>query len=249
MALIEQLLAGIVTRNANGDVVRRLLAASAVRSADGKTVEEHVTDAALHLTGTEKGYLTSANAAGGVALLDASGNLPSSFIDTSKYPVELTVADIAARDALADLADGAKVFVEDASADALVDSGWAIYRYRAAKEAVGTEGEEGYVAAVEAGWTKVSEGESLDIVHDWGNIRNKPASAVADIDDAVAKRHEHANKADCLDKLSVADGKLKLDGGDVGETRAWVATVSDIPAEWPASVHPEGMLLLVPAGA
>ena len=246
MALIEGLLKGIVTRNVNGDIVKRLIAADAVLSTDGKSLEQHVIDAGIHLTATEKGYLTAPNAAGGVAVLDASGNLPSSLIDTSKYPVELTVADISARDALTGLADGAKVFVEDAIGDPLVAAGWAIYRYRAATEAVGTEGEDGYVPAVAAGWTKVAEGESLDIIHEWANIQNRPASAVADIDDAVTKRHDHANKADCLDKLSVADGKLKLDGGDVGEVRAWVEAVTDVPAVWPANVHPAGVLFLVP---
>lgn len=41
---------------------------------------------------------------------------------------EFSAADITARDALTDLVVGDRVFVADASADATVDSGWAIYR-------------------------------------------------------------------------------------------------------------------------
>jgi phage-related tail fiber protein len=45
----------------------------------------------------------------------------------------------------------------------------------------------------------------------WAVITGKPNSAVADIDDAVAKRHEHANKAQ-LDKVGEADGVMTYDG-------------------------------------
>lgn len=61
--------------------------------------------------------------------------------------------------------------------------------------------------------------------------------------------HTHANQADVLDKLTAADGKLKFNGADVGETRAWVSTVNDVPSEWPAGVHPNGVIFLVPADA
>ena len=54
--------------------------------------------------------------------------------------------------------------------------------------------------------------ESADLPEiNWNVIVGKPNSAVADIDDAVAKRHEHANK-DVLDKVNVADGVMTFDG-------------------------------------
>lgn len=42
---------------------------------------------------------------------------------------DFTEADIAGRDALSDVKAGDRVFVTDATADASVDSGWAVYRY------------------------------------------------------------------------------------------------------------------------
>lgn len=64
-----------------------------------------------------------------------------------------TVADIAARDALtnADIKPGDRVFVTDASADANVDSGWAIYRVVSTGPNV---------------FEKIQEQESMDVVID-----------------------------------------------------------------------------------
>lgn len=73
----------------------------------------------------------------------------SSQIGTSEYEV----ADITARNALGDLSVGDRVFVTDASADATVDSGWAIYIYRGPST-----------------WTKVAEEEGLDVVVGGANL-------------------------------------------------------------------------------
>ena len=49
----------------------------------------------------------------------------------------------------------------------------------------------------------------------WANLQNKPTSAVADIDDAVAKRHDHANKTE-LDKISeLESGKPAYDNNEL----------------------------------
>lgn len=93
------------------------------------------------------------------------------------------VADIAARDALSPTSN-VIVLVLDASADATVDSGAATYAYQVSNTT----------------WTKISEAESLDVILDWANLQNGPTSTVADIDDAVSKRHTHANKTE-LDKI------------------------------------------------
>jgi hypothetical protein len=45
----------------------------------------------------------------------------------------------------------------------------------------------------------------------WANINGKPTSTVADIDDAVTKRHVHANAA-VLDLLSDNSGELFYNG-------------------------------------
>lgn len=107
------------------------------------------------------------------------------------------VADITARDALTPAAN-ALVLVLDASADATVTTGAALYVYQLSNTT----------------WHKVSEYESLDVVLDWASIQNKPTSTVADIDDAVAKRHVHAN-ATTLDKIGENADGITFDGSNV----------------------------------
>ncbi len=119
-----------------------------------------------------------------------------------KAPVTI-VPDITARDAQANVVTGTLTWVQDATSDSSVGSGAAAY-----------------LAMVNGGsvtWTKVAEAESMDIVFDWANIQNKPTSAVADIDDAVTKRHEHTNK-DVLDGISAdaSTSNLVYNGVELG---------------------------------
>lgn len=60
---------------------------------------------------------------------------------------DFDAADITARDALTGLVTGDRVFVLDASADATVDAGWAVYRYNAS-----------------SAFDKIQEQESMDVV-------------------------------------------------------------------------------------
>lgn len=129
-----------------------------------------------------------------------------------KPAVEI-VADITARDALTKVITGTLCWVEDASADATVDAGAAAYLARVDPEK--TVGSAGWVE-----WVKVAEAESLDVVLSWANIKDKPTSAVADIDDAVTKRHVHDNKA-IIDAIGKNDttGNLTYNGVELnGET-------------------------------
>lgn len=104
-------------------------------------------------------------------------------------------ADITARDALS-LTRNALVLVLDATDDATVSNGAALYLYDVATTA----------------WHKVSEFESMDVTLTWDAIQGRPTSTVAEIDDAVAKAHVHANKAQ-LDKIGEdADGVLQYNG-------------------------------------
>lgn len=116
------------------------------------------------------------------------------------------VADIAARDALSPTVNS-QVLVLDATADTTVASGAATYVYD----------------TVTTTWYKISETESMDVVLQWANIQNKPTSAVADIDDAVTKRHSHANKT-VLDNITDSSGFLAYSGTVVGLTA--------VVAEW-----------------
>lgn len=216
--VLQGILKGIITRDKDGNLVQQKMAAAAVVGADGKTAQDHMGDGAAHLSEAERGYMTKAGTAGGLALLDENGHLPASAFDSTKIPVEQSVPNIPARDALTGQADGAKVFVEDAGADPLVGEGWAIYRYRAAVEAVGAEGEEGYVPGREAAWIKVAEAESLDVVLAWTNLVGKPASTSAQIDEAVA---------------------------ETGKARSKMVTA--VPDVWPDDVAATGTLYLVDA--
>ena len=107
---------------------------------------------------------------------------------------EITVVkDIGERNTIRDTKPNASyVYVMDATADSTVTAGGATYLFNASADS----------------WVKVSEAESMDVVLNWANIQDKPTSAVADIDEAVAQRHTHANK-DVLDKLSEdANGEM-----------------------------------------
>jgi hypothetical protein len=69
------------------------------------------------------------------------------YIQANVGTSEYEVATIAARNALIGLSVGDRVLVNDATGDATVSTGWAIYVYRAP-----------------ATWTKMAESEGLDVV-------------------------------------------------------------------------------------
>jgi hypothetical protein len=94
------------------------------------------------------------------------------------------VADMAARNSLSLAANGLAM-VLDATADATVNAGAALYLYN----------------VTDFTWTKVSEYESLDVQLLWSSIQGKPTATPAQLDDAVTKAHEHTNKSN-LDKIS-----------------------------------------------
>ena len=102
------------------------------------------------------------------------------------------VADIDERNALTPTSSQF-VFVIDATDDNTVASGGATYLYNTAGQ---------------GSWIKISEAESLDVVVQWNSIQGGPSSTPAEIDDAVAARHTHANKTE-LDKIGEdANGNL-----------------------------------------
>lgn len=105
------------------------------------------------------------------------------------------VDDIAARNAIT--AENAQtVYVVDASADATVTGGGALYIWRASTEA----------------WIKMSEAESLDLSLTWAAITGGPASTPAQIDAAVAASHSHANITELNQIGQDGDGNLTYGG-------------------------------------
>lgn len=80
-------------------------------------------------------------------LYKISGSDILAYVQANVGTSEYEVANIAARNALANLSVGDRIFVTDATGDATVSSGWAIYVYRSPGV-----------------FTKVAEQEGLDVV-------------------------------------------------------------------------------------
>lgn len=142
----------------------------------------------------------------GYASLDSNGMVPVSQIPSTFREIRV-VANIAARDALEPY-EGLRVHVKDASADPTVGEGWAEYL------SDGTS------------WTKTAESGSIDVVQQWSDIQGKPTSSVANIDDAVSKRHSHSNKSTLDSITSAGSGSIittteraKLDGIEAGANK------------------------------
>ena len=151
-------------------------------------------------------YVTGASAATVKRVIDAvrvQEMIDASMLAGGGNQIEV-VATIAARNALAPTRN-VTVLVLNATGDATVASGAATYVYQLSATT----------------WHKVSEAESLDLAITWAALTGKPTSTVADIDDAVAKRHSHTNKTE-LDKVGEAAGELTYNGVPV--KTAWTST-------------------------
>lgn len=82
-----------------------------------------------------------------------------------------------------------------------------------------------------------------------GRIVKDSALKTADVADAVTKRHEHANKADVLDKLSDdGSGNLLFDGKRIDDGKVDVASTTGIDTI-PANLRDGGLLIVNAAGA
>lgn len=100
------------------------------------TVADHITDAAqIHLTAAERTAMTNYNQANGFAKLDANGFVPTANINPAVLAITKefdTVAALltaaAAADFDANVAQGQLVWVNNATGDGTVSSGWAVYR-------------------------------------------------------------------------------------------------------------------------
>lgn len=125
----------------------------------------------IYITGT------SASTVRRVLSEDDVANMITLANQTQNSLIELKVVNtIAERDALTPT-QNILVLVKDATGDATVLSGAATYVYEKSNTS----------------WTKISEMESMDVTLSWANLVGKPTSTSAEIDDAVLKKHSHAN--------------------------------------------------------
>ena len=79
---------------------------------------------------------------------------------------------------------------------------------------------------------------------DTGGTVKDSGLAMAELSDAAAKRHEHANQTDVLDKLSAEDGKLKFDGQPIGGDEMVDVAVSASSDTIPPNLRDGGLLIV-----
>jgi hypothetical protein len=61
-------------------------------------------------------------------------------------------------------------------------------------------------------YSKIAEYEGLDVTTTWDSLAGKPKSSVADLDDAVARKHSHSNLAQLELITQRADGEFLYNG-------------------------------------
>lgn len=80
-----------------------------------------------------------------------------------------------------------------------------------------------------------------------GKIIKDSTIGTADVQDAISKKHEHKNKEDVLDKLTVGeDGLLKLDGKGINDGLVEVVSAESIETI-PDNLRDGGLLIVSPA--
>lgn len=144
----------------------------------------------------------NAKSVGNSTMINALADARISTALSTLNRVEI-VADITARNALNTADRNQMVLVLDATGDATVAAGAAMYVFRNSDNT----------------WIKVSEYEGMDVTVTWASITGKPSSDPALIDDAVTKRHAHTNIA-VLDLLTDSSGVLNYNGAPVATSWA-----------------------------
>lgn len=77
-----------------------------------------------------------------------------------------------------------------------------------------------------------------------GKLIKDSGVTMTDAADAVARKHEHANQTDVLDKLGVDEGKLTYDGQPVGGDSLRDVVFADNLDAMPADLRDGGLLLV-----
>lgn len=132
-------------------------------------------------------YVTSSDGAEVREVSGLSESEVNTLIDSKllSHKELLFTSTITTRDNLA-LDRDTLVLVQDATGDSTVNSGAAYYYYVAGTNT----------------WNKVAEFEGMDLTVTWDSIDGRPNVTVAQLEQAVAMMHEHANKA-ILDGISL----------------------------------------------
>jgi hypothetical protein len=178
-----------------------------VETTTGVTAEVHITNGTIHVSADQAQQIAGAvqssalGAVNGVATLGSDGKVVAAQLPDSALTVaDFSVADI---DALTELTATAAplnsdIFVNDASDDPTVTSGWALYRR------TGTAGNL-------ADWTKLAEGEGLDVAFVDQTARDA-AGAAQTAQTAAQTAQTAANLIDaayCADEEDLAEMNLR----------------------------------------
>lgn len=156
---------------------------------DAESNAKDYTDTHENKDAPHSGHEETANKGepGGYASLTSDGEVPSDQLpDVAKYRVFI-VQDITERDNLTEQNHGDKVFILDTGETYIWDE----------------DADEG-----EGDWRLQAESDFEDVEVLWSNVQNRPNSSVSDIDDAVAKKHEHTNKSTLDDITSAGSGEI-----------------------------------------
>ena len=242
MALIEKLLTGIVTRGANGERVVRPLAAAAVKSTDGKTIQQHVDDASIHVgvatleatmdTKVSTAINTLKDAGDGSSLATKHDNLVkiSTDIDAVRLLVETFLSGAANGEPIDRLVELVTAIGEnEATIDALLAN-------KVAYTDIVNDLTTGGVAKV----LSAEQGKVLKGLMDQMAI---------DINSSIEALHEH-NNLPILEGItqSAVTGGLMYNSIDTGLKRTLFMTAAevDVLAAWPANLATDGMIFMEP---
>ena len=127
-------------------------------------------------------------------LYKISGSDILAYVQANVGTSEFEVADITARNALSNMSIGDRIFVADASSDANVTSGWAIYVYRSPGV-----------------YTRVAEEESLDITVGGANLTYTPGASSGIVVSSSGTDATLPAVTDSEAGLSLPAHKIKLD--------------------------------------
>jgi len=112
----------------------------------------------------------------GYAGLDSNGKIPLAQLPDAAKNQTFVVSNPTERNALTNLLSGDKAY-ETSTGDSYIWDG--------------------------SSWRILADADWENVNIDWANINGKPTSSVANIDDAVSKRHSHSNKS-TLDAITSA---------------------------------------------
>lgn len=238
--LVTKIYTGMVTRGTDGSRVLRPLAAAAVKSADGNTLEQHVLNADIHtdVAVLESTMDTKVTTAVNVLKDGADGSSLAAKHDTlAKISTDIDAVRNIIETFLSGEADGLPIdkLIElvtaigdnEASIDSLLNSKidkTSIVNNLLSEDATGV--------------LSAAQGKIL---------KDQLDQLASDTAGAIAALHTHANMA-ILDGIgqSAVTGGLTFNSQDYG--LLWQIEMSQAAVEalteWPATLHPNGMILM-----